>query len=106
MPASPEAVEHAVKRAAKIFGIIKQAAERGESCPTNRNLGERFGCGDTPIVNALVFLEANGMIEVERGNDRRVVTIRATGERTAGRVGKPHWSRAPDSTRELKARGV
>jgi len=28
----------------------------------------------------------------DRGNDRRVVTIVATGHRTAGDVAKPHWS--------------
>src|SRR5688572_4142661 len=92
MPASSDQREHAVQRAAKIFALLKQAAERREPCPTNRTLGERFGCGDQAIVSAFYFLEANGMIAVERGNDRRVVTIAATGQRTAGRVRKPHWS--------------
>lgn len=93
MPASQEAQEHAVHRAANIFALIKQAAERGEACPTNTVLRERFGVGQSPISNAFAFLEANGMISVERSNDRRVVTILATGQRTAGKVGKPHWSR-------------
>lgn len=93
MSASPEQREHAVQRAAKIFAIIKAAAERGESCPTNAVLRERFGCADQAIASAFGFLEANGMIVVERGNDHRVVTIRASGHRTAGAVKKPHWSR-------------
>jgi DNA-binding transcriptional regulator YhcF (GntR family) len=92
MTVSSEQKEHAVQRAGKIFGLLKQAAERGERCPTNRMLGERFGCGDQAIVSAFHFLESCGMITVERGNDRRVVTICATGKRTLGTVKKPHWS--------------
>lgn len=92
MPASQEQREYAVHRAGKIFAILKQAAERGEACPTNAALRERFGVGQSVISNALAFLEANGMISVERGNDQRVVTIRATGHKTAGEVRKPHWS--------------
>lgn len=94
MPASPEQHEHAVQRASKIFAVIKQAAERGEACPTNAILAERFGCGRARICAALNFLECAGMIEVERGNDRRVVAICATGQKTAGTVGKPHWREA------------
>lgn len=93
MPASPEQQEHAVQRAGKIFAIIRGCAERGEPCPSNATLAERFACGTTVIVNALHFLETAGMILVERGRDCRVVTIRATGQRTAGEVGRPHWSR-------------
>lgn len=76
-------VEHAVERAAKIFTLIKQAAQRGEVCPTNAILGERFGVRPKSISSSLSFLEANGMIEVERGNAWRVVTICATGAKTA-----------------------
>jgi DNA-binding FadR family transcriptional regulator len=92
MSASLEQREHAVQRAGKIFALLRQAAERGESCPTNSALRERFGCGDQAIVSAFHFLESCGMIEVRRGNDHRVVTIRATGKSTAGTVRKPHWS--------------
>lgn len=84
MPASTEQTEHAVERAARIFKVLKQAAECGEPCPTNKTLSERFSCGTTTIVNALHFLEANGMIEVERQNMSRVVTIRASGAKTSG----------------------
>lgn len=92
MPASQEAQAHAVERAARIFGLLKAVAARGDVCPTNALLRERFGVGDQSIVSAFHFLESNGMITVERGNARRVVTIRATGQRTAGTVTKMHWS--------------
>lgn len=92
MPASKASQDHAVARAGKIFALIRQAAERGERCPTNRTLGERFGVVDRVVCDALHFLESCGMIRVERGNDTRVVTIVATGQRTAGKVCKPHWS--------------
>lgn len=93
MAASQEQREHAVERAGKIFVLLRQAAERNETCPTNKVLAVRFGCGTTAIVSALHFLESNGMIAVERGNDRRVVTIRATGQRTLGKVAVPHFTR-------------
>lgn len=93
MPASAEQQEHAVARAGKIFAIIRQCAERGEACPTNAVLGERFGVRPNLISRAINFLECNGMIAVERASDRRVVTICATGQRTAGERKNAHWSR-------------
>lgn len=92
MAASAEQREHAVERAGKIFAIIRTAAESGQQCPTNKTLADRFGCGTPQIVNALHFLEANGMIEVERMNDTRIVTICASGKQTSGQPGKAHWS--------------
>lgn len=92
MTASPEQREHAVERASRIFAVIRDAADRGLRCPSNAVLAERFGVGTTVIVNALHFLESCGMIEVSRSAATRVVTIRATGAKTAGAVGKPHWT--------------
>lgn len=92
MSASTEQREHAVHRASRIFAIIRDAADRGERCPTNAALAERFGVGTTTIVNALHFLESCGMIEVAPSSSSRVVTIRATGKRTAGAFGEPHWT--------------
>lgn len=88
--ASAEQQEHAVARAGKIFALVRQAAERGEPCPTNAALGERFGCGRARIVAAFDFLASNGMITVERGSDWRVVTITASGKATH----RPHYARA------------
>lgn len=92
MPASAEQREHAVERASRIFAVIRDAAERGERCPTNAVLAERFGVGTTVIVNALHFLESCGMIVISRSNASRIVTVRATGKQTAGTLHAPHWT--------------
>lgn len=92
MSASPEQREHAVERASRIFAIIRDAADRGECCPSNAILAQRFGVGSSVIVNALHFLESVGMIVVSRSNASRIVTIRATGKQTAGKVYAPHWT--------------
>lgn len=93
MPASPEQSATKLERAAKIFEIIKSCAERGEPCPTNKILAERFGLASSAkISDAISFLHVAGMIEVKRMHARRIVTICATGKSTAGKPGKPHWS--------------
>lgn len=92
MTASAQQREHAVERASRIFAIIRDAADRGECCPSNATLAQRFGCGTSVIVNALHFLESVGMIVVSRSNASRIVTIRATGKATAGKVYAPHWT--------------
>lgn len=83
MPAAEQQKQHAVERAAKIYGVLKAAAERGSECPENGTLAERFSCSPGVIVRSLHYLEANGMIRVERGIRPRVVTIIATGKKTA-----------------------
>jgi hypothetical protein len=83
MPASASSQQHAVERAGKIFAILRQCAERGEICPTNAILAERFGVRTGAIVSGINFLECNGMIEVERTRNTRVVTICSTGKQTA-----------------------
>lgn len=90
MTASANQTEHAVERSSRIFAIVKEAASRGERCPSNAVLAERFNCGTAAIARSFTFLETCGMIAVERGNNSRVATIRATGERTAGTIDKPH----------------
>ena len=92
MPASAAQREHAVERASRIFAVLRDAAERGKRCPSNATLAERFGVGTTAVVNALHFLESCGMIVVDRSNATRIVTIRATGKQTAGKVYAPHWT--------------
>jgi DNA-binding transcriptional regulator YhcF (GntR family) len=74
--------EHAVERASRIFTVLKQAADNGLECPTNKALAERFGVRSNTISNALHLLESTAMIEIERGPGWRVVTIRATGKKT------------------------
>jgi hypothetical protein len=78
--------EGAAERAEKVFAILKHAAARGERCPHNALLAERFGCGTSTIDGALKLLQAEGKILVQRGTYHRVVTILATGQKTAGQV--------------------
>lgn len=92
MSASAGQREHAVERASRIFAVIRDAADRGEQCPSNATLAERFGVGTTVIVNALHFLESVGMIVVTRSNATRIVTIRSTGKQTGGKVYAAHWT--------------
>lgn len=92
MAASKDQREHAVERAGKIFALLRQAADRGEDCPTNAILAERFGCGTNAIANALHFLESSGMIAVERLAAGRIVTIVATGKCTKSGAGKLHFT--------------
>lgn len=92
MPASPEQREHSLERTAKVFEIVKRAAELGEPCPTNKLMAERLGCSSVRISDSISFLHSAGMIEVQRMNARRIVTICASGLSTAGNPGKPHWS--------------
>lgn len=93
MPASIEAQEHAVDRAAKVFALVKQAALRRLPCPSNADLAERFAVKPNTISRAFNFLEANGMIQIERGQCDRVVTICATGDRTSGIISAEHHTR-------------
>lgn len=93
MAASLEQSEAKLARAAKLYEIVKGYAERGEPCPTNRMLADRFMLASTSkISDAFSFLHIAGMIEVKRMSARRIVTITATGKSTAGEPGKPHWS--------------
>lgn len=76
--------EHAVERAGRIYAALATCARTGEPCPTNALLRERFGVSMSTLMDALNFLIANGMIEIERPNrNRRIVHIVASGHRTA-----------------------
>jgi hypothetical protein len=83
--------EHAVERAQRIYRVIRQCAEQGLPCPTNLILAERFGCGTGTIVDAIAFLEANGLFTVKRTNDRRTIIFRdgiETAPRATHRAGQ------------------
>lgn len=82
MPASTQAQQHAVERAAKIFTILKRCADSNLSVPSNVDLARRFGVRAPAINNALHFLVANGMIEVRGKGGERTVTICSTGKTT------------------------
>lgn len=75
-----------------VFAILQKAAEKGEACPTNRELAEQISVmSPSSATNAVAALVRRGLITVARGSSSRVVTIVATGRSTQGRVPKPHW---------------
>lgn len=82
----------AAARDADILDRLTRCAREGRPCPTNAELAVVLGVeGTTGACNALKRLEQSGLIKVERFAVHRIVTIVATGERTAGKPGKPHW---------------
>ena len=93
MSASTDQREHAVARARRILDLLKQAADHDDEGPSNALLAERVGYGSTSsVADAISFLATCGLIEVQRANHTRVVTICATGKSTAGTVRKAHHS--------------
>lgn len=75
-----------------VLNAIKRAAAAGRPCPTNDILAGIIGAGSvsTPA-RCIKRLERKGLISVQRGNSQRVVTVAATGQRTAGHIEHPHW---------------
>lgn len=69
---------------AAILALIDEAASRGEKCPSNYTMADAIGYAANSISTLIQHLEGKGYITVERGNAKRVVTILATGARTAG----------------------
>jgi DNA-binding MarR family transcriptional regulator len=93
MTTSPT-LQHAIaQRRIRIFSLLKEAAERRAPCPKNYQLAVRLGCGIATVSAAIADLETAGLIKVERGNSSRVVTICASGARTAGTIREQHWRR-------------
>ncbi len=84
----------------RVFDALVRAASEGVRCPGNDELALVAGFhGSATSSASLKRLEAAGKIAVERGNCSRVVTIIATGKKTAGVVSAPHWrDRAKAST--------
>jgi hypothetical protein len=71
---------------------LTRAAESNQSCPSNEVLTGMLGAtSHSSGAAALDRLARRGLIEVERYSNSRVVTIVATGLRTAGEPGTPHW---------------
>jgi hypothetical protein len=77
---------------ASVFAMIERAAMLGERCPSNFAIMAAIGAG-SPSAGPKVLerLVRRGLIEVQRGNNSRVVTIVASGKRTAGIIKAPHW---------------
>lgn len=81
-----------------VLKMIESAAERGEKCPSNDCIAGAIGAA-SPSSGPTVLdrLARRGLITVERGNMLRVVTILATGKRTAGVVKRDHWRFRPEN---------
>lgn len=76
----------------QIYDHLARCAEAGLPCPTNDMLIGLVGWQSPSAASvALGRLEAAGRIIVQRGQASRIVTIVATGKRTAGEVPRPHW---------------
>ncbi|WP_133251523.1 hypothetical protein [Zavarzinia aquatilis] len=72
---------------ASVLAQLEACAARGEACPTNEVLCARYGLHAPQYGSRLIrALERRGLILVERGAKTRVVTILASGARTAGAV--------------------
>lgn len=75
--------QHAAARTTRVYERLKVSAANGLPCPKNAALASSLGCNISTISKSLSFLEANGLIEIERGNNWRVVTICESGLKTA-----------------------
>lgn len=84
------------------YAILDAAARKGEVCPSNTALADRMGFNSTATacryIDRLVDAE---LITVQRGSHSRIVTILATGMKTAGTITKPHWRDVPRSNADI-----
>lgn len=85
-------------RERRLLDWLVDIADRGERAPTNEAIATYLRLGSPGTASGvLAALEQKGWIAVERGNRARVVTIMATGRRTAGHVDQPHWRQRQDA---------
>lgn len=81
-----------------VFNMLNQAAERGDPCPSNDLICVALDASSPSRGSEVLHrLERKGLIKVERGTMSRVVTIVATGKRTAGTVADVHWRYRPEN---------
>lgn len=67
----------------RVLQLLEAAAEAGAPCPSNRELCEALGMERLDASDVVLALEARRLIRVERLSNARIVTIVATGKRTA-----------------------
>lgn len=84
---TPLQVQRAAEKRQRLYRRLCQAAANGEVCPGNAELGRACGYTASTVGDVLMRFTDDGLIAVERRGHLRIVTIRATGERTA-----PPWS--------------
>jgi len=79
------------------LALIAEAAEAGRQAPTADDIQERTGCNSiSTTVNLVRRLELRGLIEVERFQRTRRITVVSTGKRTAAVSNEtPHWRKGP-----------
>lgn len=84
---------------ATVFKMVCRAAENDDPCPSNAELCEAIGSpwNSTPS-DIMLKLERVGLIEREGSGGRRIVTICATGQKTAPpiRTGMERQEPQPD----------
>ena len=75
------------------LALIAEATEAGRQAPTADDIQERTGCNSiSTTVNLVRRLELRGLIEVERFQRTRRITLVSTGKRTAAVSNEtPHW---------------
>lgn len=86
----------AQQKEVRLYAELTRCAELGLPCPTADDLacliGEEDGGAISTTVLVMQRLEKQGLIHVERYQRSRVVTIMATGKKTAEPKNKaPHW---------------
>lgn len=89
---------------AAIFAIIEAAALADELMPTGATIAERSGVKLTSVNSALYQLADAGIIDIESlGYGKRVVTIMATGQKTADPFGIPQLDLPETASESFKA---
>jgi DNA-binding transcriptional ArsR family regulator len=79
-----EAVANAKANRAIILAALTESAKRGAACPSNHQLVKLIGGGSPARVSWIITkLEEAGLIEVDRFQDARIITIADTGRSTA-----------------------
>ena len=90
MKRSEDRAAVAEERVRIVMDMMRTAAEHGDKAPANTVLATALGVGPATASNVVELCETMNLIRVDRGRSDRVVTIVATGARTAGKVtGKP-----------------
>lgn len=89
---------------AAIFAIIEAAAAADELMPTGATIAERSGVKLTSVNSALYQLADAGIIDIESlGYGKRVVTIMATGQKTADPFGIPQLDLPETASESFRA---
>jgi len=80
-----------------VYRALCRAAEADERCPTSIEIATMLDCSPGGTATGIVArLERRGLIQVERYQRERRVTIVATGKSTAQvRTPAPHWRTRP-----------